>query len=254
MLALLLAAAACPADQVVSLDLKPWKASLLADLPGSDEQHAEMAALRMKTVPQDNPSEADCYDKPAVEGVDIFEASLTGARDKVVQVRFRMCKGTAQEWQSLRIAVLSPLSGNQFCLLGGEGLSVDRSVRNRACEDPGKLPMTLSFKEVSAKGHKVIETRDEQGSCADPRDRMSNVMLALYEAQGWSLRKIFETVLLDAHPTSSGARYLQRAEVTYVASPPKQVHVERCTGSARPCETEDYAYQKGRYVQLERPQ
>jgi hypothetical protein len=254
MLALLLAAAACPPDQIISLDLKPWKAALLRDAPGSDEQHAEMAALRMKTVPQENDSEADCSGKPVVEGVDIFEANLTGNRDKVIQVRFRMCKGTAGEWQSLRVAALSPLGGNRFCLLDGEDLSVDRSVKNRSCENPGKLPMTLSFKEVTAKGRNVVETRDEQGSCGDPEEQMSNVMLALYEAQGFSLKKIFETVLLDSHPTSSGAQYVQRATVTYQGGFPKSVHVERCTGTAKPCESEDHAWENGRYLQLTRPQ
>ena len=69
MTALLLAAAlSCPDDQVIGLDLPKWKKSMLADKPGSDEQHQDMAALRMKTVPDGAQSEDDCFDKPKVEG------------------------------------------------------------------------------------------------------------------------------------------------------------------------------------------
>lgn len=245
MLPLLLAAAiSCPSDQIIGLDLKPWKAAILADRPGSDEQHAEMAALRMKTVPEGNQGDADCFDQPVVEGVDIFEANLTGEKDKLVQVRFRMCKGTPDEWQSLRLAVLVPLPEKKFCLLGGEDLSVDQSVRNRACDAPGKLPMTVGFKELIEKGRKVIERRDEQGSCSDPQQQMSNRMLALYQAQGLELKKIFEAVLLDSHPTGSGGQLVQKATVTYTGAFPKAIHVEQCTEGVQGCESEEYVYSK----------
>src|SRR5215468_8732208 len=153
---------------------------MLADKPGFDEQRADMAALRMKTVPDGAPSEDDCFDKPKVEGVDVFDANLTGTRDKLVQVRFRMCKGTDKEWQSLRIAVFAPLPDQQYCLLGGEDLSVDQSARNKPCHDAAKLPRTLDFRTVD--GRRVIDVRDQSGSC-EPGAEMSAVTMALYEAR-----------------------------------------------------------------------
>jgi len=67
--ALLLAAAfACPDDQKLRLDLKEWKAAMVAAKPGSDEQHYALAALRFQSVPGDNTPEAECADKPVLEG------------------------------------------------------------------------------------------------------------------------------------------------------------------------------------------
>ena len=212
MLALLLATAlSCPDDQVIGLDLPAWKKTLLADEPGSHEQHAEMAALRMKTVPDGAPSEDDCFDNPKVEGVDIFDANLTGEHDKLVQVRFSMCKGTPFSWQSLRIAVLVPLPEKRFCLLGGEDLSIDQSARNKPCTDASKLPRTLAFRQLGSR--RVIEVRDQSGSC-EPGAEMSNVILALFEARDLALHMIFETPILDAHSTSSGALLVQHCDVT----------------------------------------
>src|SRR3981189_3157130 len=121
--ALILAAAfVCPEDQKLRLDLKEWKAAMGAAKPGSDEQHYALAALRFQSVPGDNTPEADCADKPVLEGVDVFEGGLTGQKDKLVQARFRVCKGDkANETQALRIAVLVPLADGQRCTRRGRG-------------------------------------------------------------------------------------------------------------------------------------
>src|SRR4029077_10763886 len=110
--ALLLAAAfACPEDHKLQRDLKEGRSAVLAAQPGSDEQHFALAALRFQSVPGDNTPDADCADKPVLEGVDLFEASLTGEKDKLVQARFPVCKGDKQnETQALRIAVVVPLA------------------------------------------------------------------------------------------------------------------------------------------------
>jgi hypothetical protein len=251
MLALLLAAAAlaCPDDQIISLDLKAWKQALLKDAPGSDEQHAEMAALRIKTVPEGNDGDAPCFDKPVVEGVDLFDANLTGQHDKLVQMRFRMCRGTPDEWQSLRIATIVPISERSFCLLAGEDLSVDRALKNRACDKPGKLPLTLAFREVVEKGRNVVETRDEQGVCND-EVRSTQVTLALFRAEGFSLKKIFETPLYDAHPTGAGRDLVQRWTLSYGKTFPKAIHLERFTEGGEGSDPEDYAWSKtaGKYL------
>ena len=77
-------------------------------------------------MPGDNTPEADCADKPVLEGVDLFEANLTAQKDKLVQARFRVCKGDkANETQALRIAVVVPLADGQLCKLEGEDLSLD---------------------------------------------------------------------------------------------------------------------------------
>ncbi len=236
MLALLIAAAlTCPDDQVIGLDLPAWRAQLLKDAPGSHEQHAEMAALRMQTVPQGTDAEDECIDHPRVEGVDVFEANLTGQHDKLVQVRLRLCKGTPQEWQSLRIALLLPLGGTKWCLFGGDDLSVDQSARNKPCEGAAKLPRTLAFRDAG--GRRLIEARDQSGSC-EPGEEMSAVTVALYQAQGLSLKKIFENPLLDARRTGSGAMLVEKCEVAYG----KEIEV-RCGETAL-----RYVYEKGKYV------
>ena len=247
MLALLLAAAfACPDDQVIGLELKPWKAALLGARRGSDEQHAGMAALRMKTVPEGNEGDADCFDKPTVEGVDIFDANLTGEKDKLVQVRFRMCKGTPDEWQSLRLAVLVPLPEQKFCLLGGEELSADRARKDLPCDE--KLPLTVALKEVIEKGRNVVEAHDQSGSCS-AGSGMTNARLTLYEAQGAALKKIFETQLAESNGTAGGQILVQRYQVTLGKTFPKAIHVERCIEAD--CDViGDFVYAKadGKYV------
>src|SRR5437763_6591843 len=212
MIALLLAAAfVCPDDQIIGLDIKPWRAALLADKPGTDEQHAEMAALRMKLVPEGNDSEDECVSKPKVEGVDVFESNLTGEKDKLIQVRFRMCKGKPEEWVSLRLAVLVPLPDGKHCLLGGDDLSVDRAKKDLPCGV--KSPLTLAFKELTEKGRNVVETRDWRGSC-EQGIAMTNAQIYLYEARGAGLTKIFDTVLFESNGTASGNILTQKYKVT----------------------------------------
>ncbi|MGZ6142025.1 MAG: hypothetical protein ACXWLM_01745 [Myxococcales bacterium] len=236
MLPLLLAAAlTCPDDQIIGLDLPSWRKELLADVPGSDEQHREMAALRMSMVPTGSESEAECIHQPTVEGVDVFDANLTGQHDKLVQVRFRMCKGTKDEWQSLRIALLLPLPEKRFCLFAGDDPSVDQPARDKPCTGAGKLPRTLAFKVLD--GHRVIEAQDQSGSC-DPE--VSLLTMTLYEAQGVSLVKIFDSPLLDAHATASGAMLVQRWKVTLG----RTIHVERCTEGVPECDSQDLVREK----------
>ena len=246
MIALLLAASfACPDDQVIGLDIKPWKADLLADVPGTDEQKREMRALRMKLVPDGNESEDECYSTPKVEGVDVFDSNLTGQKDKLIQVRFRMCKGKPEEWISQRIAVLVPLPDGKHCLLGGEDLSVDRAKKDMPCGQ--KLPLTLSFKEMTEKGRNVVETRDFRGSC-EKGQGMLNAQLYLYEARGTGLEKIFDTVLFESNATAGGQTLTQRYKITYGPTVPKTIHVERCLQG---CDViGDYAWSKadGKYT------
>ncbi|MCA1826931.1 MAG: hypothetical protein LC689_08320, partial [Myxococcales bacterium] len=83
---------------------------------------------------------------------------------------------------------------------------------NKPCENAAKLPRTLDFRTVD--GRRVIEVRDQQGSC-EPGAEMSNITLALFEARDGKLYKIFETPLLEEHRVSSGAMLVQRCEVFY---------------------------------------
>ena len=69
----------------------------------------EAETNELKLVPEGNDSEDECVSNPKVEGVDVFESNLTGEKDKLIQVRFRMCKGKPEEWVSLRLAVLGEL-------------------------------------------------------------------------------------------------------------------------------------------------
>ncbi|HTO97868.1 MAG TPA: hypothetical protein VMK66_12545 [Myxococcales bacterium] len=248
----LLAAFACPEDQKLRLDLKDWKAALLAAGPGSDEQHLALAALRFQSVPGDGGPEADCAGKPAVEGVDVFEANLTGQKDKLVQARFRMCKGDKEnETQALRIAVLVPLGEGQLCKLEGEDLSLDRRASDRPCENPGKLPRTLDFVELTAKGRRVVQAKDPSGSCEDPAGNTSSITTAFFEAQGAALKKIFETPLYDSTTQAQGRQLVARWKLTFGNAFPREIRLQRCVEGASQCEEPDvYVYAKagGKYV------
>ena len=248
----LLAAFACPEDQKLRLDLKAWKAALLAAQPGSDDQHRSLAALRFQSVPGDDAPEAECAERPVVEGIDIFEANLTGQKDKLVQARFRVCKGDKEnETQALRIASLVPLPGGQLCKLEGEDLSVDRRANDKPCENPGKLPRTLDFVELTQPGRKVVQTRDHSGSCGDPSGNTSAIKAAFYEAQGAGLKKIFETQIYDSTTQAQGRQLVARWKLTYGPALPKSISVQRCVEGASACEEPDvYEYAKagGKYV------
>ena len=247
----LLAAFTCPDDQKLNVDLKAWKAALLKAAPGSDEQKYGIRALRLQPIHGD--AEADCADKPIVEGVDIFEANLTGEKDKLVQVRARTCKGDKEnETQSLRIADLVPLTGSgQLCKLEGEDLSVDQRATDRPCENPGKLPRTLDLVELTQAGHKVVQTKDQSGSCEDPNGSTSSIKSAVYEAQGWQLKKIFETQLFDSTTQAQGRQLVTRWKLSFGSVVPKQITVQRCVDGASRCEEPDvFVYSKagGKYV------
>jgi hypothetical protein len=215
------------------------------------------AALRARGAPVpersgDDTPEADCADKPVLEGVDVFDANLTGERDKLVQARFRVCKGDrANETQALRIAVVVPLAGGQLCKLEGEDLSLDRRASDKPCENAAKLPRTLDFLELTRKGRRVVQTNDQSGSCGDPAGNSSSVKAAWFEAQGAALKKIFETPLLDSTTQGQGRQLIARWKVSYGASFPKDIRVQRCIEGATECEEPDlyeYARAGGKYV------
>ena len=248
----LLAAFACPEDQKLRLDLKEWKAALVAAKPGSDEQHYALAALRFRSVPGDDAPEADCADKPVLEGVDVFEANLTGEKDKLVQARFRVCRGDKEnETQALRIAAVVPLPDGQLCKLEGEDLSIDQRASDRPCENPGKLPRTLDFVELVRPGRRVVQTRDQSGSCGDPAGNTSAIRTALFEAQGAALKKIFEAQLYDSTTQAQGRQLVARTKLSFGKAFPKQISVQRCVEGASACEDPDvfeYARAGGKYV------
>lgn len=248
----LLAAFTCPEDQKLRLDLKEWKAAMLAATPGSDEQHYALAALRFQSVPGNDAPEADCADKPVLEGVDIFDANLTGMKDKLVQARFRVCKGDKEnDTHALRIAAVVPLPGGQLCKLGGEDLSIDQRASDRPCENPGKLPRTLDFVELTKAGRRVVQTKDQSGSCADPAGSTSAIRTVFFEAQGAALRKIFEAQLYDATTQAQGRQLVARTKLSFGKTFPKQISVQRCVEGASACEDPDvyeYAPAGGKYV------
>jgi len=248
----LLAAFACPEDQKLRLDLKEWKAALLAAKPGSDEQHFALAALRFQSVPGDNAPDAECADKPVVEGVDLFSANLTGQDDKLVQARFRVCKGDKEnETQALRIAVLVPLPDGRLCKLEGEDLSIDQRASDKPCENPGKLPRTLDFVELTQKGRKVVQTKDQSGSCGDPAGSTSAIRAIFFEPQGAALKKIFETPLYDSTTQAQGRQLVARWKLSFGPTFPKEMSVQRCVDGASQCEDPDvyvYARAGGKYV------
>lgn len=251
-LALVAAGFACPEDQKIRVDLKEWKAALLKAEPGSDEQKYAIRALRLPGFPGDNGPDAECGEKPVIEGVDLFDANLTGEKDKLVQVRARSCKGDKEnETQSLRIADVVPLPGGQLCLLEGEDLSLDQRASDRPCANAGKLPRTLDLVELTHAGRKVVQTRDQSGSCADPNGNASAVKSVLYEAQGAKVKKIFETPLYDSTTQAQGRQLETRWKVSFGKTVPKEIVVQRCVEGASQCEEPDvFVYSKagGKYV------
>lgn len=161
-----------------------------------------------------------------LQGIDRFDANLTGEGDKLVQARFRCGKGKA-----LRIAVLVPLPDGGQCKLDGEDLSIDLKQGEKRL---------LDFVELLRPGRKVVQVRDLSPG---------NASLAFFEAQGWSLKKIFFSRTLETIATVHG-ELAARWTVEFGAELPKTIRARRCVDGA-PCdepEVFEYAKAGGKYV------
>ncbi|HEX4385832.1 MAG TPA: hypothetical protein VH083_22900 [Myxococcales bacterium] len=212
--ALLLAAFFCPPAQRVAAGFAQLK--------------QDQAPLQLKALP-------GCAEEQ-VEGVDLFASRLTGAGDKVLQVRARGC-GV----RSLRIAVLVPIEGG-VCKLSGEDLSLDQKEDDKPCTDaPGKLPRTLDF----VRG--TIQVRDQCGSCGDPDGSASSRKLSIFNVQGWQLKKIFETPLWDSTTQAQGRQLVQTWKVTFAGG---KLTTQRCVEGGQCEDPDEFIYSKpgGKYV------
>ena len=168
------------------------------------------------------PASAGCTQ----QGTDTFDANLTGEHDKLVQARFRCGKGRA-----LRIAVLVPLPDGASCKLDGEDLSIDLK--------PGSKRI-LDFVSLTRPDRNVVQVKDSSEGDAT---------LAFYEAQGWSLKKIFFSQTLETLATAHGP-LPQKWTLQLGPEFPKSIRTQRCVEGA-PCDDpEDFVYAKagGKYV------
>jgi len=163
----------------------------------------------------------------AVAGVDVFDSNLTGEGDRLVQGRYR-----CGEKRSLRIAVLVPLPDGAQCKLDGEDISTELS---------GGDKRILDFVELTQAGRKVVQVRDLGEGAA---------RVSFFEAQGWSLRKIFETPLLESIATAHGLLAQRWSFIFEGTAFPRSIRTQRCVEGA-PCDDPvEFAYSKagGKYV------
>ena len=60
----------------------------------------------------------------------------------------------------------------------------------------------------------------------------------VYEAQGWQLKKIFETPLFDSTTQAQGRQLVTRWKISLGKVVPKEIAVQRCVEGASQCEAD----------------
>jgi len=161
-----------------------------------------------------------------LQGTDVFDANLTGEGDKLIQARYR-----CGQKRALRIAVLVPLPDAGLCRLDGEDLSIDLAAGEKRL---------LDFVELTRAGRKVVKVRDQSEGSAS---------VAFFEAQGWSLKKIFFSQTLETLATAHGP-LAARWTIELGPELPRTIRAQRCVEGA-PCDDpEEWQYAKagGKYV------
>lgn len=248
MLCLALPAAAfdCPGDQRLSLDLAGWKKGLKAAAPGSSQQRDLLRAMGFAAVPSGSKDvpEAPCASRPALKALDDLDSKLTGEGDRTIQARFEMCSG-AQRFTSQRIAVVVPLEAGVVCKLDGDDLSRDQAASDVACAGrsaPLALPRNLSLVKLTSNTRNVLRVDDQNGDCKGAV-KSGSTRLALYEAHGATLDRIFENKTWERTPAEETVWKLAWGKTV-----PRTIAVTRRTRCAKGsvCEsgeaTQRYAY------------
>jgi hypothetical protein len=258
MVALLLATSvACPAK----LDIDPgqWKEALLKAAPGSKEQADLVEQLGLPKVPaEDAAPDAECADQPAVRGIDLVPASLTGGKDLIVHLRFELCadEGQSHFW-SQRIAVLKALPGGGYCKLGGEDPSIDAPASD-VCGGPDRAPRQLKLVRLTSRRHDTLELDDRVDECPGAVHSVVE-QVAYLDARGDQLVKVFELKTREA--SSEGpeepARAVERAVKPVGRGFPRKLEVieevscpeAEPNGSCAPTRRAAvYALRNGKYV------
>jgi hypothetical protein len=222
----------CPPEQRLKLDLKQWAAYLKAAKPGSPEQRAAVRALGFPDVPSgsDQIPEDECAKKPALKALHLTDSKLTGKGDRTVQARFEMCgPGPEHSFISQRIAVIVPLGDGSVCKLAGEDLSKDQAAIDAPCATKSSLPRTVRFVKLTNPLRNVLEVRDQRGSCT-AKARGGETRMALYEAHGAALDRIFENKLWELADDGQTPPVEQTVwKLAYGKTLPKTIDVTRQT-------------------------
>ena len=202
MVALVLAASVvCPG--MVQVDPKEWKDALLKAAPGSKEQGQLLEQLGLRAVPPpgDAVPDAECAERPVVQGVDLSAARLTGGKDLLVNVRFELCadEGESHFW-SQRIAVLRPLRGGASCKLGGEDVSIDAPASD-VCGGPERPPRAVKLVRLTSRVRDTLELDDRLDECPGPTHQVVEKVTFL-DARG---DKLVEAFALKTREASSEA-------------------------------------------------
>ncbi len=181
---------ACPAEQVLELDVDGLRTTLLHSASDPAAQRAGLQRLQLSAAFL--PDEGAPWGG-ALQAFDRFEAPLVDPLqpDLVVQLRYE-----DEYREHLQIQVLHPLGEDRWCALGGD-LSISQGRDEIPClgGEHGR-PRTIGFAYVTDAVRQVIWVADETGWC-DGVGRSSDLTYSLWEVQGARLVEIFSEKTLQ---------------------------------------------------------
>jgi hypothetical protein len=188
------AAATCPADARVEVNLAAWRAALQqADSPRRRDDVLGELKLSLDLPEPETPDAR--APRVSLLGVDDTATQLGagGRPDHVVQVRYGVESGDDKSTIFL-VQVLRPLEERRWCALGDE--------LSRRDDGPKKLERyQLGFVPLLDAHSKAIEV--ERG---EAQLRRNDTFREYWVVQGWKLRKVFDERIGSMHSAENVAR------------------------------------------------
>jgi hypothetical protein len=250
-----LAAAACPSEARVEVNLPAWRASLeQADTEARRDELLAEVKLALD-LPEPETPEARA---PRLARADVEDTAVPlepdGRADHVLQIRYRLA-GVEDAPTIHLVQVLRPLGGRAYCALGAE--------LSRREEPPAKLvSYALTFVPLVSARAKVIQVESVVGEA-----RRSETRRAYFVARGMKLEKIFDEAL--GHMTSGDGPTTTTVGTLKLAGDfPKRIELTEtkkeatarggcevgagdntpCEGGGADTETTTFVYDGARYV------
>ncbi len=209
------AAAACPADARVEVNLAAWKLSL--EQAGSTKRRDELLGELELALDLPEPATPDAPEaRVKLLGIEDQGVALeAGARlDHVVQVRYR-AEGSDDAPAIHLVQILRPLEGRAFCAMGASVAEADEAKRTTF--DLAFVPL-VNAKAVAVEVQRVTATA-----------RLSETRREYWVARGFKLFKIFDEATGHMRSTEGGATTTTVGTLTLLGDFPKRIELAETT-------------------------
>ena len=209
------AAAACPADARVEVNLAAWKLSL--EQADSAKRRDELLGELKVALELPEPATPDAPEaRVTLLGIEDEGVALeVGARlDHVVQIRF----GVESEDAPVHLVqILRPLEGRAFCALGASFADASDATSKHATYDLSFVPL-LSAKAVAVEVRRMTATA-----------RLSETRREYWVVRGFTLHKIFDEATGHMRSTEGGATTTTVGTLTLAGDFPKRIELAETT-------------------------